>query len=464
MPRVGGPAVTHNLTAWRRKHSSCQDLNGNNKTPRMLGDHAVSCKAVVLGREGRTLNYSPTDAAKLSELHSIAASSFRDGSANSKSLFGFETAAQRRRTRLERDLARGYSVNVKQVVLAFAVEFWIIGLIIVGTYLLIAQSADRGHVSSEEVYSALLLPAALAMVELARVPLAIAVRTQPSFHIKFLASLGVVAAITVTSFSLSQIAWKTFDIRTAEAVSASNKVSQIKAKREELQAKTNALRLDLDHKLQERNTVSSRLAGLQQQLTKITSTTGQSCKPLLDSEGKPLIGQDGKVQESCTALPLVNRAQLNVINSQITNTQKELQAAQVQVTEAEQTIKAIDTSIIDDQLSKAEAEYRAAVDASQLYSYAGMLTGKASYEVTEADVKRLEKYLIIIPAIAAAFASTLLAVTAVRRLRAPEPPPLASIPDDAAKYLFGPLLEAIKAEAKASVAAAINSGTRTAPS
>jgi hypothetical protein len=80
---------------------------------------------------------------------------------------------QSRTRRLERDTARGYSINVKQVVLAFAVEFWIIGLIVLGTYLLIAESANDQQVSREAVFSALLLPAALAMVELARVPLAL---------------------------------------------------------------------------------------------------------------------------------------------------------------------------------------------------------------------------------------------------------------------------------------------------
>src|SRR5262245_23028848 len=96
--------------------------------------------------------------------------------------------------RLERDTARGYSINVKQGVLAFAVEFWIIGLIVLGSYLLIAESAKE-DVSREAVFSALLLPAALAMVELARVPLALAVRTQDVWHIKFFAAAGVLAAI-----------------------------------------------------------------------------------------------------------------------------------------------------------------------------------------------------------------------------------------------------------------------------
>ena len=50
---------------------------------------------------------------------------------------------------------------MKQVVLAFAVEFWIIALIVVGTYLLIT---DSGQLSSQAIFSALLFPAALAMV------------------------------------------------------------------------------------------------------------------------------------------------------------------------------------------------------------------------------------------------------------------------------------------------------------
>jgi hypothetical protein len=67
--------------------------------------------------------------------------------------------SERKRTRRERDAERGYSINIKQVVLAFAVEFWIIGLIVVGTYQLID---DSGKLSQKEVFSALLLPAALA--------------------------------------------------------------------------------------------------------------------------------------------------------------------------------------------------------------------------------------------------------------------------------------------------------------
>jgi hypothetical protein len=73
-----------------------------------------------------------------------------------------------------------------------------------------------------------------------------------------------------------------------------------------------------------------------------------------------------------------------------------------------------------------------------------MLMGKAVSEVTESEVKAIEKFLVLIPSIAAAFASTLIAITAVRRI----PQTVTALPDDAATYLFGPLLAGIKVEAQ----------------
>jgi hypothetical protein len=69
--------------------------------------------------------------------------------------------------------------------------------------------------------------------------------------------------------------------------------------------------------------------------------------------------------------------------------------------------------------------------------------------------------LIFIPSIAAALASTLLAITAVHRFKRPEPEPVV-IPDEAAAYLFGPLLDAIKKEAKGAVAAAMATPSKAA--
>ena len=362
--------------------------------------------------------------------------------------------------RLERDTQRGYSINVKQVVLAFAVEFWIIALIIVGTYLLIAES---GQLTREAIFSALLFPAALSMVELARVPLAIAVRTQNAWHIKLLASLGVIAAITVTSFSLSQIAWKTFDNRIVEATQANDKLSEAKSNKLIFQNMIEHSRSDVDQKIQVRKSVSERLAGLEAQLTKTSSASGIATTTLRGPDGSILLDENGKPRTNSAPRLIVDTKQQKTLKDLIDSTKKELGVAQADVQKVEEYAKNIDTRGIDDEVAKAEAAYRAAVNRSQLHSYTAMVTGKAVADVTDAEVKNLEKYLIIIPSIAAALASTLIAITSVRRIKPTKPQPVPTIPDEAAAYLFGPLVDAIKREAKDAVMATINSQAKATP-
>jgi hypothetical protein len=362
--------------------------------------------------------------------------------------------SERRRARRERDVERGYSINVKQVVLAFVVEFWIIGLIIIGTYLLIADSGNK-IVSRDQLFSALLLPAALAMVELARVPLAIAVRTQNSWHIKFFAALGVMAAITVTSFSLSQIAWKTFDIRIADAIRAGDRLDEAKRNKQSFEQKVVQDARDIDQKVNARNAINERLGALQAQLTQIRSNTGTVCKPTLGRDGKPALREDGTpAPPTCSPTVAVNVPQFNALNAQIASTKKELVIAEAELKQSNAAAKANDGRPIEEELAKAESQYRTAVNNSQLHSYTAMVTGKAVSDVTQSEVKNVEKYLIIIPSIAAAFASTLIAITAVRRTKAPAP--VTTLPDEAAAYLFGPLIEAIRQEARDAVRAAIN--------
>src|SRR5580704_19227410 len=121
-----------------------------------------------------------------------------------------EALSKRQVARLIRDRERGYSINSKQIVLAFMVEFVIIGLILTNIYVTVAQLPDPSTFKSIQ---ALLFPIAMAMVELARVPLAIAVRTQNSWNIKLAALLGVLCAVAVTSNSLYSIGASSFTPR-----------------------------------------------------------------------------------------------------------------------------------------------------------------------------------------------------------------------------------------------------------
>ena len=110
----------------------------------------------------------------------------------------------------------------------------------------------------------------------------------------------------------------------------------------------------------------------------------------------------------------------------------------------------------DERLGKAQSAYRETINHSQLHSYTAMLFRKDPREVSDGEVKTLEWYLIIIPSIAAALASTLIAITAVRKIQ-PKSDGVTTIPDEAAAYLFGPLLETIRTEARATVSEALNS-------
>src|SRR5262249_32777407 len=352
------------------------------------------------------------------------------------------SASDREIARRERDQDRGYSINVKQVVLAFAVEFFIIGLILVGQYLIAEEAAK------ERVFAILLFPIGMAGGELGRVPLAVSVRTQNSWSVKSFAALGVAAAVVVTSFSLSTIAYQTFDPRLAEANQKNNTLQNLRSNKAILEREIVSATQVAEQKRVDRDNVNRTSLDLQSQMSKLTTAKGNTCTTTTNA--------DGSKTERCSPTNVENKAQKNMLQTQLDITKKELDVQEGALTAANVTRANIEGNLrpIDQKITAAEDDYRVAVARSQLHSYTSMIKGKAPTEVTDAEIKSLESYLIFIPSIAAALASTLLAITAVRRIR-PRPETIATIPDDAATYLFGPLVEAIKKQAEEAVAAAM---------
>jgi hypothetical protein len=133
--------------------------------------------------------------------------------------------------------------------------------------------------------------------------------------------------------------------------------------------------------------------------------------------------------------------------------------AEAALKEAQADLAKYDLSAIKEKTSKADAEYRDAIYQSQLHSYTAMLFRKDPRDVSDGEVKTLEWYLIIIPSIAAALSSTLIAMTAVRRIKVLAPEPAATLSDEAMQFLFGPLVDAIRAEANAAVVVAIKTAS-----
>src|SRR5262245_29321725 len=173
--------------------------------------------------------------------------------------------AEARKWRLERDVERGYSINVKQVVLAFAVEFVIIGLILAN------QSAIAASLPNWTWLSFIMgtsMPIALAMAELARVPLAICVRTQPSWNIKLVAVAGVMAAVVVTSVNLSLIGWNTYDPRLEEVNQKRVELLKLQDQKNVLASQIAEADAAVQQKRNDRDSAYEQQKGLQMELNK----------------------------------------------------------------------------------------------------------------------------------------------------------------------------------------------------
>jgi hypothetical protein len=354
----------------------------------------------------------------------------------------------RQRNRLERDRERGYSINVKQIVLAFAVEFVIIGLILGNNFLVVAQLPDATNL---KIIQSLLFPIAMAMVELARVPLAVAVRTQNSWNIKFAALVGVCCAVAVTSTSLIQIGNSTFNPRLQDTHNTDDALTDLKNKRGSLSTQI----AEADELVKQHTTERDRIFQAYQNLNgQLTAQKPQECTTI--TIPNPVPGAPATTSQSCRANPA-----LKPLTAAIADSKAKLAVAEAALKEAEaqrQNPK-YDTQALDEAIRKAQKENRGSIYQSQLHAYAAMLLRKDPQNVTDADVKLLEWYLIVIPSIAAAFSSTLIAMTAVRRIKPTKSAVDISLPDEAVAYLFGPLVTAIRKEAQDAVAAATQGKT-----
>ena len=286
----------------------------------------------------------------------------------------------------------------------------------------------------------------MAMVELARVPLAVAVRTQNSWNIKFAALIGVFCAVAVTSTSLIQIGNSTFNPRLEDTHNKDDALADLKTKRENLSAQI----AEMDDLVKQRIAERDRLFQANQSLNgQLTAMKQQECTAITIPSPAP--GAPATTSQSCKVNPALKPLNSAIADSKIKLAEAETAAKEVAT---QRQNPKYDTRPLDEAIRQAQKENRGSIYQSQLHAYAAMLLRKDPQNVTDADVKLLEWYLIVIPSIAAAFSSTLIAMTAVRRIKLKTPAAEVSFPDEAATYLFGPLVAAIRKEAQDAVAAA----------
>jgi hypothetical protein len=307
-------------------------------------------------------------------------------------------------------------------------------------------AAQFSNSSQYKLLQALLFPLALAVVELARVPLAICVRTQTSWNMKLAALIGVSCAVIVTTVSLSQIGHSTFNPRLEAVHEKQNALLQSRTNRQGYVEQNKAAQALLDQAIKTRDDASQ---AHQTAVHELNAHPSQNCSPYQKPNpspygGPPITGQTCK--ENPAFKPL--KAEMESAGRKLADAEAAVKQAQANVA------KYADPRALDQADSKAEQEMRDAIYQSPLHSYTAMLFQADPREVTDGQVKTLEWYLILIPSIAAALSSTLIAMTAVRRLKQPTLEVAPTIPDEAAAYLFGPLVGTINQQIRDAVTAA----------
>ena len=328
----------------------------------------------------------------------------------------------------DRDERRGFSIDKKRVVIAYAVECVIVAASLWGAWLF---ANFYGHNDWRQMQMMMLAPIGYAVIEFCRVPLAISMRSHGSWFVRFAALLGVLCASGVTVKSMSQLGEIMFRPRLFDVVHATEALQQVQAARTTLVQQIAAAdgvvastRAAFDEVEQRAKSDAAQLASLpKDQCQKASGTTrdgrawsGQTCKadarigPLRDNLKTTVAARDDLERKVEAAVAV--RAKLDL-------------------TQADKTVAA------------AWAVQREAILNSQLHSFAGMLFGVASTDVTDQQIHQFLRIFVFFPAIFVAFASTFVAFTAVHRVQ----PKLIPLDTDGFDYLLNPLYKKVLEDA-----------------
>ena len=104
--------------------------------------------------------------------------------------------------------------------------------------------------------------------------------------------------------------------------------------------------------------------------------------------------------------------------------------------------------------TEAEASYREALFHSQLHSFTAMAFGKDPNQVTDGEIASFLRVFVFLPAILVALASTMLAMTAVHRIRSRKEATPVAVPDEAVIQILQAAVQSANVELEHANAAA----------
>ena len=315
----------------------------------------------------------------------------------------------------ERDQQRGYSIIYKQVVLAFSIEIIIAITSLIGAWLM---ASKYGRTSTDHLLM-MLAPVAYAMVELSRVPLALATRTQRSFLMKFVALLAVLCAAGVTIKSMSMLGEIMFRPRLEAVSEAKRNLDSVNHDRELMAYGIKVADDVVAQRKSEREAAEQQVSRIAAEIGK---HPGQTCFPSFgtDKNGNAYKGQKCSPDPGVLAL----KQQLQSASENRAEASKKLE-------EANAERNALSLTHANKLYTESEAAYREALFHSQLHSFTAMTFGKDPNQVTDGEIASFLRVFVFLPAILVALASTLLAMTAVHRIKPKKEAISVAVPDEA---------------------------------
>lgn len=311
-------------------------------------------------------------------------------------------AALRKLERRAADLARGYSISTKRLVLAFACEGVIVATSLAGAWLF---ASIYGGGDPLAFYMMLLAPIAYAVIEFSRVPLAVSIRTQRSLVLRIVAAIGVAGAAIVTVKSISQLGEIMFRPRLTEAVRTHERLNEATAARATLDRRIADADAVVTQRTAQLDDAEQRLRGAN---TELGALPPQRCFRTTSTtpDGRRVTGT------RCTTDP-----RTEAMKGSLGTAQRDRTDASTRLDAARAERATLDRSAVDAAQREAQVAYRDAVMRSQLHSFTAMVFMKDPSEVTDKEIHSFLLFFVFIPAIGASIASTLLALTSVERLR-----------------------------------------------
>ncbi|MPR11768.1 hypothetical protein [Microvirga tunisiensis] len=302
------------------------------------------------------------------------------------------------------DEARGYTINLKYLGIAFAGESIVILTSLYGAWLFAKMYGSGNDMA---MHMMMLAPISYAVIEMSRVPLAVAFRTQPSVFIKVLAFIGVIAAAGVTIKSMSQLGEIMFRPRLIQVTETHHALKEATARRNAFQAEYATRKEQLDQ-------ATAALKTASETSVKQVEALREAAKPTMCSY--TYRDRNGRQQRGTRPCP--ESAASKTIRNTMADQEGNVTAARERVDDANKSLQTLGTAEeVEANVVSAKKAYDNAVLHSQLHAFTGMFFGKDPAQVSEGELSGFLRIFVFVPAICVSLASTFLAMASVTKIK-----------------------------------------------